>query len=251
MISTYRKIRQALDKHIRLYALRGNNVHCFCCEGDFVTFLPGGVKSKRPNALCPRCGSLERHRLLWQYLKTQTNLFATPARLLHVAPEQLFYEIFSTYPTIEYVPCAKFGEGYEDKYPKGTQNIDITEIDLPDNSFDIIICSHVLEHIPDDLKAMQELYRVLKPKGWGILQVPLDTSRDVTYEDFSITDPREREKAFGQRDHVRIYGNDYIDRLASAGFQVKKDNFAYQFSFEDQFKYGIIPEDIFFCNKSD
>lgn len=249
MISVYKKMRQALHKRIKHYAFKGKHVHCFCCGGNFITFLPGGVKVKRANALCPECGSLERHRLVWRYIETNTDLLKKHVKLLHVAPEKLFYKIFSTCKNIEYVPCAKFGEGYEDKYPEGTQNIDITDILLPDNSFDAIICSHVLEHIPDDHRAMKELYRVLKPGGWAILQVPLDASRDATYEDSNITDPKDREIAFGQYDHVRIYGNDYEKRLADAGFQAKREKFGFQYSREELFKYGIIPEDIFFCTK--
>ena len=242
-------MRQTLDRRIRLYALRGSLVHCWCCGSNFVTFLPGGVQEKRANALCPRCGSLERHRLLWNYLKSKTNLFKNNIRLLHVAPESLFYTIFSTYPTIEYVPCARFGEGYTDVYPAGTYDKDITDLKDADDTYDVILCSHVLEHIPDDGQAMRELRRVLKPDGWAVLQVPLDSSRATTYEDFSITDPKEREKAFGQHDHVRVYGNDYEDRLVRAGFQVKRDKGAYQYSSAELFKYGLIPEDIFICTK--
>ncbi len=245
----FAKMKHTLKKQMINYSLKGDNVHCFCCGHNFITFLPGGVKQKRPNAFCPACGSLERHRLVWRYLNTKTNLFEKSTKLLHVAPEPLFYKILSHHKNIEYVPCAKFGQGYEDKYPKGTQNIDITAIDLEDNTFDAILCSHVLEHIPDDQRAMQELYRVLKPNGWAILQVPLDATRDTTYEDFSITDPTEREKAFGQHDHVRVYGNDYEKRLINAGFQVKRDKFAYQFSSAELFKYGLVPEDVFFCTK--
>lgn len=249
MISIYRKLRFLFERRIKQQVFQGNNVHCFCCGGNFITFLPGGVLLKRANALCPQCGALERHRLIWRYLEVCTNLFKEPAKLLHVAPEKLFYRKFKENQNIEYVPCAKFGEGYEDKYPEGTINIDITNISLPDNSFDAILCSHVLEHIPDDSKAMQELFRILKPGGWAILQVPLDVKRNETYEDFSITGPKEREQAFGQHDHVRVYGNDYEQRLLSAGFKVKREKFAYTFSKQDLFQYGIIPEDIFFCTK--
>ena len=187
---------------------------------------------------------------MWHYLAHKTDLFSSRVKLLHVAPEKLFYSKFTQLSNIEYIPCAKFGEGYVDTYPEGTRNIDITDIDMEDNSLDAIVCSHVLEHIPDDLQAMRELCRVLKPGGWAILQVPLDASRDVTYEDFSITDPKEREKAFGQYDHVRVYGNDYEDRLRKAGFQVKRESYTKEFSDEEIFKYGFTKgEDIFFCSK--
>ena len=250
MIQVYRTIRSALDKRLQRYALKGNNVHCPCCDSNFITFLPGGVKNVRLNASCPQCGSLERHRLIWKYLKSETNLFNRKVRLLHVAPEPLFYKIFSTYSTIEYVPAAKFGEGYEDKYPTGTKNVDITAIDLPNDSFDAILCSHVLEHIPDDQMAMQELYRVLKPGGWAILQVPLDKSKATTYEDFEITDPKEREQAFGQHDHVRTYGNDYSERLTNAGWQVSRISYPKKYSDQEIIRYGFSKEeDIFYCTK--
>lgn len=246
-----KKVKSKIYKKAKEIAFRGNNVECTCCGGEFITFLPGGVAKKRPHALCLQCSSLERHRLLWHYLSHKTNLFSSQIKLLHVAPEKLFYTKFKQLSNIQYLPCAKFGEGYTDKYPEGTQNIDITAIVMEDNSLDAIICSHVLEHIPDDQLAMKELYRVLKPGGWAILQVPLDSSRDVTYEDFSITDPTERERAFGQYDHVRVYGNDYENRLKNAGFQVKRENYTSEFSDEEIFKYGFMKgEDIFFCTKN-
>lgn len=243
------KIKDSIKKRLLAYSLKGSNVQCLCCGGKFITFLPGGISMKRANALCPHCRSLERHRLIWHYLRSKTDLFDVPKKMLHVAPELLFYKMFRDCKNLDYTPCAKFGDGYTDHYPEGTVNIDITDIKLPDNSFDVIICSHVLEHIPDDAKAMHELHRVLRPGGWAILQVPLDNSRDVTYEDFSITDPKERIQHFGQHDHVRVYGRDYEERLTQAGFQVKRDKFAYEYSREQLFSYGIIPEDIFMCTK--
>jgi SAM-dependent methyltransferase len=231
--------------------LKGSNVECPCCNNTFITFLPYGL-IKRANALCPACGSLERHRLHWHFIYNHLNLGRqqTQIRLLHVAPEKVFYDKFKNLENIDYVPCAKFGEGYEDVYPAGTLNIDITDIAMPDNHFDAIYCSHVLEHIPDDKCAMKELFRVLKPGGWALLQVPLDKERQVTYEDFSITEPLEREKAFGQRDHVRVYGKDYKSRLEHAGFNVDVEPYLNRFSENDVFKYGFMKgEDIYLCSK--
>ena len=244
------RIKARIKKDIKLWALDGTNVQCVCCEKSFITFLPGGVMHKRPNASCPNCGSLERHRLVWHYITHQTNLLKGGIKLLHIAPEKLFFQIFSTLSDVEYIPGAKFGEGYEDEYPAGTLNIDLTKIDIPDNTFDAILCSHVLEHIPEDAKAMKELHRVLKPGGWAILQVPLDPQRDKTFEDFSITDPGEREKAFGQYDHVRVYGNDYGDRLTKAGFDVQRIPYAKEnFTQEEFFRFGLIDDDIFLVKK--
>lgn len=232
-------------------ALIGENVECICCGRSFITFLPYGLVL-RANALCPACGSLERHRLHWHYMLFKTSLFESKQklRLLHVAPEVIFYNKFNANPNLDYVPCAKFGEGFTDTYPANTINVDITNIDFENNSFDVIYCSHVLEHVPDDIKAMREFYRILKPGGWAMLQVPLDKSRTETYEDFTITDPKEREKAFGQYDHVRVYGTDYADRLKNSGFDVIQikytDNFSDQEIFRNGFQKG---EDIFLCRK--
>ena len=232
-------------------SLKGNNVHCNCCDGRFITFLPFGL-IKRANASCPNCGSLERHRLHWHFMVNRTNLLNSKKvlRILHVAPEAVFYNKFNDNPLFDYVPCAKFGAGYTDEYPAKTIDVDITDIRFEENSFDVIYCSHVLEHVTDDLKAMKEFYKVLKPGGWAMLQVPLDKSRLKTYEDFSITDPKERERAFGQYDHVRVYGMDYIERLKLAGFEVNQINYTSEFTGNEIFSNGFQKgEDIFICSK--
>ena len=118
------------------------------------------------------------------------------------------------------------------------------------NSVDVVLCSHVLEHIPEDNKAMSEFYRVIKNDGWAILQVPVDYTRAETYEDFSITDPGDREKAFGQHDHVRWYGRDYKNRLANVGFTVTEDDYVKSFSTEELFKFGLMSSElIYHCGK--
>ncbi|MGN6614041.1 MAG: methyltransferase domain-containing protein [Candidatus Nitrosocosmicus sp.] len=232
--------------------LKGNNVHCNCCDGNFITFLPFGLV-KRANALCPGCGALERHRLHWHYMLHQTNLLKTAEiqKMLHVAPESVFFDKFNNAIGLDYTPCAKVGEGYSDVYPEGTINVDITEMQFEDNSFDIIYCSHVLEHVIEDVKAMKEFYRVLKPGGWAMLQVPIDKNRCSTYEDNSIKDPKQRERIFGQYDHVRIYGTDYPERLKSAGFQVNPIDYVKNFSESEIFKFGFEKNElIYYCTKS-
>jgi SAM-dependent methyltransferase len=237
---------QYLSKALRSVLLRGDNNHCPICRGDFVTFLPYGVR-KRPNAQCPSCGSLERQRMIWLFAE-QRGLFKSRQRLLHVSPEKILFKKFSLDANIDYVPIDKFDPGY--RYPKGTENVDITAMPYADDSFNAILCIHVLEHVPDDHLAMTELRRVLKPGGWAIIQVPLDKKRASTYEDFSITDPAEREKAFGQPDHLRWYGRDYAERLRRAGFEVEVVDFAGEMPEKDQNRYGLpLDDDIYLCRK--
>ncbi|WP_019670998.1 class I SAM-dependent methyltransferase [Eudoraea adriatica] len=181
---------------------------------QFKSFLPYGYENPRENVLSPSTLSLERHRLLWLYLKDETNFFTAPLKVLHFAPEQAFYKKFKKLKNLEYTTT-------DLNSPLADVKADICALPFKDDSFDVILCNHVLEHIPDDRKALSELYRILKPSGWGILQIPQDLKREVTYEDNSITDKKERAKIFGQYDHVRIYGRDYFDRLKEAGFIVK------------------------------
>lgn len=176
-------------------------------------FLPYGYEKVRENVLAPGTLSLERHRLCWLYLQNKTNLFSTAQKVLHFAPEQAFLKRFRKMPHLDYTTT-------DLNSPIADVKADICNLPFEDNTYDFIICNHVLEHIPDDTKAMQELYRVLAPGGTAILQVPYDRSRESTFEDDTITDPKERTKIFGQYDHVRIYGMDYFEKLASIGFNV-------------------------------
>ena len=197
----YRNYRK--KKSLQLY--QGDNVECTICNSKFKEFGTFGLVPRK-NARCHKCGSLERHRLLWKYFIEKTDLFKAnkKIRLLHFAPEKVFYDFFSTNQNIEYYPCDLSPEIYAYEGNVKIKKVDITGIPFEENYFDVIICSHVLEHIPDDTLAMSGLYRVLKKEGWAILQVPIDYNRETTYEDFSITTPEGREKAFGQNDHVRM-----------------------------------------------
>jgi glycosyltransferase involved in cell wall biosynthesis/ubiquinone/menaquinone biosynthesis C-methylase UbiE/predicted nucleic acid-binding Zn-ribbon protein len=219
--------------------------HCPCCGGWFDQLEPAGATIKRLNARCPRCGSLERHRLLMLFLKQKTNLFRGQMKMLHVAPEEVFQNTFKSMPNIDYLSA--------DLYAKNAMmKIDITDISMEDDIFDVIICNHVLEHIPDDTRAMRELFRVLKPNGWAILLVPFRKDLKETYEDSSITSPEERVKHFGQHDHVRLYGQDYKDRLAKAGFVVKVESSVKFFGPDELRKYALMQDDvIFYCEKPD
>jgi len=247
LLNQYRNYR--LKMKLKIY--QGDNVICPICNSKFKEFGPFGLVPRK-NAMCYKCGSLERHRLLWMFFNEKTDLFKSnqKIRLLHFAPEKMFYDIFSTNKNIEYYPCDLFPENYAYEGNVKIKKADITDIPFEENYFDVIICNHVLEHIPDDALAMSELYRVLKKKGWAILQVPIDYNRETTYEDFSITTKEGREKAFGQNDHVRQYGRDYKDRLKKAGFIVNEDNFVKSFSSEDLFRYGLQPSElIYYCEK--
>lgn len=220
----------------------GDHVFCPCCEGQFREFLPFGA-NRRPNAMCPRCLSLERHRLLWLYFQNKTNLFSASLRVLHIAPEYIFKKKLVSLSNLSYL-TADIAPG------EAMVQMDITDIHYEDNSFDAILCSHVLEHIPDDARAIKELYRVLKPEGWAILHVPIDPELEKTIEGASTLTPEEREKLFGHHDHVRMYGRDYGIKLEQAGFTVKVDSYGKELGAETMKKFGLMPEEnIYFCRK--
>jgi len=182
---------------------------------SFRKFLPYGYEDQRENVLAPSTLSLERHRLLWLFLKTKTDFFSSPKKVLHVAPEQCFYKLFRKQKNLDYLTTDLYS-------PLADVKADICNLPFKDNSYDVIFCNHVLEHITDDKKAMQELYRVLKPGGFGVFQIPQDLNRANTYEDANIQTPEERKKHFGQYDHVRVYGQDYFDKLRTIGFIVEE-----------------------------
>ena len=204
---------------------------------SFKTFLPYGYGKQRNNALSPSTLSLERHRLLWLYLKNETDFFSASKKVLHFAPEQCFLKRFRDLKNLNYTTT-------DLESPIADVKADICNLPFDDNSYDIILCNHVLEHIPDDTKAMQELYRVLKPEGMGIFQIPQDLNRDNTFEDDSIIDKDERAKIFGQYDHVRIYGRDYFDKLRSIGFKVEEVDYTANLSEEDITKYCLAKGEI-------
>jgi len=184
---------------------------------SFRMFLPYGYGTQRNNVLSPSTLSLERHRLLWLYLQNETNFFTsnTKLKVLHFAPEQEFYKRFKKQSNLDYTTTDLLS-------PLADVKADICNLPFKDNVYDVVFCNHVLEHIPNDTKAMQELYRVLKPGGMGIFQIPQDLNRAFTFFDDTITDAKERAKIFGQYDHVRVYGRDYFDKLRLIGFKVNE-----------------------------
>ena len=219
-----------------------DTVICPCCGGEFAHFGPSRLRG-RPNTKCPNCGSKKRHRLLWLFLHNRTNLFTDPLRVLHFAPEPCFYTTFAALPNLDYI-TADLEPG------RAMLAFDITAIPKEVGAFDAILCSHVLEHVPDDQQAMRELYRVLKPGGWAVLMVPMEPDRAETFEDASVVEPEEREQVFGQNDHVRIYGQDFKDRLERAGFTVHMHRYAKELGPEAVKKYVLKRQDqIYFCTK--
>jgi len=204
---------------------------------SFKKFLPYGYENQRENVLSPSTLSLERHRLLWLYLKNETSLFTKPLSLLHFAPEQAFYKRFRNIKTLKYTTT-------DLNSPLADVKADICNLPFEDNSFDFILCNHVLEHIPDDTKAMEELYRILKPGGTAILQIPQELNRATTFEDNSITSRKERAAIFGQYDHVRVYGRDYFDKLRSIGFKVQEVNYTETLSASEIDKFRLAQGEI-------
>lgn len=195
-------------------------------------FLPYGYENVRENVLSPGTLSLERHRLFWLYLKNETSFFSDKLKVLHFAPEQAFYKKFRQMENLDYTTT-------DLNSPIADVKADICNLPFPENEFDFIICNHVLEHIPDDTKAMEEIYRVLKPGGTAILQIPYKADLKDTFEDNSITDPKERAQIFGQYDHVRIYGMDYFEKLRSIGFKVEAVDYTSKFSQSEIEKYRL------------
>ena len=209
----------------------------------FRAFLPYGYNKIRNNVLSPSTYSLERHRLLWLYLKNETSFFKTKLKVLHFAPESALMNQFKKLKNLSY-------DTIDLNSPIADIKADICDLPFLDNSYDFILCNHVLEHIVDDNKAIRELYRVLKKNGIGIFQVPIDYNRDTTFEDFSVTNKKERNKLFGQYDHVRIYGLDFFDRLQKAGFLVEKCEYTSKLSKEDIIKFCLPKKEIIpICRK--
>ena len=250
LTKTYSKLTVILNR-ARYYGFR---YRCPFCRAKLKLFLPSGrafpvIQEKhiigggyRQNAICPICGSMDRERLLYLYLRYKTDIFKRPTRVMHIAPESKIKSFLRKKTNINYLTCDLNRRDV-------TMVTDLTNVSCLDNSFDAVICNHVLEHIIDDRKAMSELYRILKPGGWAILQVPISASLESTYEDFSILTPSERERVFGQADHVRIYARDYTQRLEQVGFSVD----IFEWSAHNHYfggkknRFGLIEDEHVYC----
>lgn len=233
----------------------GSRYRCLFCGGNFRKLLPMGVPSEaslkykivppgqRNNARCPRCGSLDRERHIELYLRNETDVYeGDRLRLLHFAPERNLGRSLKACPGIEYVSV--------DISMDAMTRMDLLSLGLADDAFDVVICSHVIEHVEDDRKALSELFRVLVPGGWGIIQAPISAMLEKTYEDSAITEPEERLRAFGQSDHLRLYGMDYGTRLQDVGFEVSSWAFRDKVSEADAQKHALLDDErIFICRK--
>lgn len=219
----------------------GFSRYCTLCNSHLRLFKPFGL-SQRSDACCPVCKSMERQRMIWLFSTLKTNLLKStpPRKLLYIAPARGLLSRFDKIPNLN---CITADLNRTDV----TEKMDITDIRHPDNSFDIIFCSHVLEHVPDDHKAMREMSRVLKPDGWAIILAPINA--DKTFEDPSVTDPKERERLFGQNDHVRVYGPDCKTRLEESDFKVQQFNPPDFLEPHQITKNGIKDEPLYFCTK--
>lgn len=228
-----------LVKPIIAFYLKGDTYTDPIDGNSFRKFLPYGYSKQRKNALSPSTLSLERHRLMWLFLKNETSFFTSSKKIktLHIAPEQCFLKIFKKQKNLDYVTS-------DLESPIADVKADICNLPFKDDSFDVVFCNHVLEHIPDDKKAMQELFRVLKKGGFGVFQIPQDMSRENTFEDASITDKEERTKIFGQYDHVRVYGRDYFNKLRSVGFKVEEVDYTQRITPEELDRFCLMKNEI-------
>jgi len=230
---------------LRLLTYHGSKYECVLCHKTFNRFLAMGEHTSIPligggyrRMRCPYCLSIDRERHFYLYLTLKTRVFSQPTRVLHIAPEIALTKVLKSSPNLDYITA--------DLAPTEMVKADITDLPFADCDFDVIICSHVLEHIPNDRKAMAELFRVLKPTGWALLQVPISPNLEKTKEDSQVTTEAERIKAFGQYDHVRLYGQDYPQRLENAGFKVQKWNFSREVSIDLAKRHGLLANEELF-----
>jgi predicted SAM-dependent methyltransferase len=196
----------------------------------------------RANAVCPRCWSSDRERLVALYLERHTALFEAGGLLLHVAPEPNLGRQLRGAAPIRYVSV-----DLDNQAVSAMLKMDLTRLAFASESFDAMVCNHVLEHIEHDVAAMRELYRVLVPGGWAILQVPISRINASTYEDGQWRSPAERARAFGQWDHVRVYGADYRDRLRGVGFDLEVLRAAEALGADAVREYALVGDEPIFC----
>lgn len=226
----------------------GKGKQCPLCGCQRRKFMPYGYVTSRENALCPNCLSLERHRLLWLWLVRESDIgrgaMALP-KMLHIAPEvalmRKFKKMYASTPD-RYVTA-------DLESPLADMHFDVQQIPLEAESFDAVICNHIMEHVEDDGKALSELYRIMRRGGWGVILSPVELEREKTFEDDTITDPAERTRIFGQYDHRRIYGRDYAARLREAGFEVYDIDYKNELSKAEQELYALPADHLYIVCK--
>jgi len=228
---------------LRALPFVGNKFTCPCCGWRLRAFTYGGASLKiRDLGYCPRCNSKARHRRIWLFLKQKTNLFVDRLHVFHVSPNYCLSRRLINLPNLDYVA------GDHGNHPNIRIKMNLNNSPVHSESFDVILCNHVLEHIIEDHKAIAELFRILKPGGWAVISVPINFDKN-TYEDRTLITPEERSRAFGEPNHVRIYGYDFSNRLERSGFHVSLD-LGKDLDQHTREIYGLRDnENIFYCTK--
>jgi SAM-dependent methyltransferase len=237
------ELKTFYHRDLNNFLSREKNVRCPICgwEGKRFHDLDCGFGHIYRNSECPSCKSQPRHRSFCLYFRSLLDQ-GKEMRLLHFAPEPCLTDFFKTFPKIEYLSV-------DINESSAMQKEDITSLSFGDSTFDMVFCSHVLEHIEDDRKAMAELLRVLKKGGFAVIDVPIDFDREQTHEDPSITSEEERTREFWQHDHVRLYGRDFPEKLRRVGFEVKADEFIHSLGESEIETFGLQNTPIYLCTK--
>jgi len=223
--------------------MRGHTVEDPISGITYRRLLPYGRVHSRANVLAPDSLSLERHRTCWLFLKNKTDFFNARLRFLHLAPEYCFLKIFKSLSNLDYVTA-------DLNSPWADIHLDVHNIPFEDGSFDALMANHLMEHVEDDHQVLCEFYRILRPGGWALFMIPLDISSTTTLEDTTIVTPADREKYYWQKDHLRLYGLDFIQRLEKVGFIVSAEKYAEGLGAERIARYALNPDEyIFFCRK--
>jgi SAM-dependent methyltransferase len=237
----YANLLFSLPVGVRRKLFMGQQYYCPICDAHIKNYL----RLHRPYHLfCPVCRSLQRYRLVWLFFNSRfVKLGVKPERMLHIAPEEALTWRFRQVAGLDYLSADLYN-------PKAMVKMDVSDIRYPDGSFDIIYCSHVLEHVPDDRRALDEFYRVLSPGGYALLIVPILSPK--TFEEASITTPEDRQRAYGQHDHLRSYGPDFKERVEQAGFHVTRLVVSDLADSTQAERMGLGDAEIlFYCKKSD
>lgn len=238
----YRRLRDGFMA--RVYGIGSRRI-CPVCGWTGMRFLPYGQR-QRPDARCPVCQAKERHRYLWHHLQKTIDL--TDADVLYFAPVEGIVDRLQQRSSVNLLTT-------DLSEPNVDFRSDVTRLPVRDRCFDVIVFSHVLEHVPDETAALQELYRALRPGGTALVLLPQDRGREETYEDDSVSSPEERQRTYRQHDHVRLYGDDVRHRLARFGFDVTvvdytselPDSVVDQYGFREDPSYAFDQNVLFEC----